>query len=85
MQQSNRITLLKLVFFQVMLIPYCFISVSDQDSELYPQLSTRIDITEIETESSFHSGVNVSKTNSKSMDSLNIYKNTQLKKARYAN
>ena len=47
---------------QVMLIPLlnCYISVSDQDSELYPHFSTRIDIPEIETESSFHSGVNVS-------------------------
>ena len=54
---------------------------SDQDSELYPQFSTRIDIHEIETESSFHSGVNVSKTNCKIMESFNIYENTQLKKA----
>ena len=35
----------------------CFISVSDQDSGLYPQFSTRIDLPEIEIESSFHSGV----------------------------
>ena len=59
-QQSNRITVIyiKLVFVQVILIPLlnCFISVSDQDSELYPQFSTRIDIPEIETESGFHSG-----------------------------
>ena len=70
-----------------MLIPLlnCFISVSGQDSELYPQFSTRIDIPEIETESSFHSGVNVSKTNCKIMESFNIYENTQLKKAKYAN
>ena len=70
-----------------MLIPLlnCFISVSDQDSEFYPQFSTRIDITEIETESSFHSGVNVSKTNCKVMDSFNIYVKNQLKKAKYAN
>ena len=58
---------------------------SDQDSELYPQFSTRIDILEIETESSFHSGVNLSKTNCTIMESFNIYKNTQLKKAQYAN
>ena len=48
----------------------CFIGVSDQDSELYPQFSTRIDSTEIETESSFHLGVNVSKTNCKIMTVL---------------
>ena len=56
MQQNNRITVIKLVFVQVMLILLlnCFISVSDQDSELYSQFSTRIDIPEIETESSFH-------------------------------
>ena len=49
------IPILEMVFVQVMLIPLfnCFISVSDQDSELYPQFSTRIDIPEIETESSF--------------------------------
>ena len=62
-----------LVFVQVMLIPLfnCFISVSDQDSEVYPQFSMRIDIPEIETE--------------KSLSKTNIYENTQLKKARYAN
>ena len=59
-----------------------FISVSDQDSESYPQFSTRIDIFEMETESGFHSGVNVSKTNCKTMESFNIYENTQLKKAK---
>ena len=53
---------------------------SDQDSELYPQFSTRIDIPEIETESSIHSWANVSKINCKIMESFNIYKNTQLKK-----
>ena len=58
---------------------------SDQDSELYLQFSTRIDIPEIETKSSFHSGVNVSKTNCKIMESFNIYENTHLKKAKYAN
>ena len=63
----------------------CFIGVSDPDSELYLQFSTRIDIPEIETESSFHSGVNVSKTNCKIMESFNIEENTQLKKAKYAN
>ena len=36
----------------------------------------------METESRFHSGVNVS--NCKIMDSFNIYENTQLKKAKYA-
>ena len=58
-QQSNRIFgLLKLVFVQVILILLlnCFISVSDQDSELYPQFSTRIDIPDIEMESNFHLG-----------------------------
>ena len=66
-----------------MLIPLlnCFISVSDQDTELYPQFSTRVDIPEIETESSFHWGVNVSKTN----ESFNIYENTQLKRAKCTN
>ena len=70
-----------------MLIPLlnCLISVSDQDSELYPQFSTRIDIPEIETESSFHLGVNVSKSNCRIMESFNIYENTQLTKAEYAN
>ena len=65
-----------------MLIPLlnCFISVSDQDSELYPQFSTRIDIPEIETERSFHSGVNVS-----NHGNFNIYDNIQLKKGKYAN
>ena len=63
----------------------CFISVSDQDSELYPQFSTKIEIPEIETESSFHSGVNVSKTSCKIMESFNIYENTQSIKAKYAN
>ena len=58
---------------------------SDQDSGLYPQFSTRIDIHEIETESSFHLGVNVSITNCKIMESFNIYENTQLKRAKYAN
>ena len=58
---------------------------SDQDSELYPQFSPRIDILEVETESSFHSGVNPSKTNCKIMESFKIYENTQLKKATYAN
>ena len=43
--------------------------------------SMRIDIPEIESEDSFHSVVNVSKTNCKIMESFNIYKNTQLKKA----
>ena len=43
----------------------------------------RVDILEIETESCFHSGVNVSKTNCKTMESFNIYENTQLKKAKY--
>ena len=59
-----------------MLIPLlnCFLSVSDQDSELYPQFSMRIDIPEIKTESSFHSGVNVSKTNNKIMERFNIYR-----------
>ena len=52
---------------------------SDQDSELYPHFSSRIDIPEIETES------RLSKTNWKIMESFNIYKNTQLKKAKYAN
>ena len=47
-----------------------FISVSDQDLELYYQFSKRIDIPEIETESSFHSGVNMSKTNCKIMEKL---------------
>ena len=68
-----------------MLIPLlnCLISVLDQDSELYPQFLTRIDIPEIETESSFHLGVNVSKTNCKKiMESSNIYENTQLKKSK---
>ena len=60
-----------------------FISVLDQDSELYPQFSTRIDIPEIE--SSFHSDVTVSKTNCKIMECFNTYENTQLKKAKYAN
>ena len=40
-------------------------------------------IDKMETESSFHSGVNVS--NCKIMDSFNIYENTHLKKAKYAN
>ena len=31
------------------------------------------------------SGVNVSKTNCKTMESFNIYENTQLKKAKYTN
>ena len=57
----------------------------DQDSELYPQFTTRIDIPETETESSFHSGVTVSKTNCKIMECFNTYENTQLKKAKYAN
>ena len=57
----------------------------DQDSESYPQFSTSMDILEIETESSFHSGVNVSKTNCKIMENFNIYENTQLKKAKYTN
>ena len=57
-----------------------FICVSDKDIELYPQFSTRIVILEIETESSFHSGVNVSKRNCKIMESFNIYENTQSKK-----
>ena len=69
----------------LILLLNCFISVSDQDSELYPQFSSRIDIPEIETESSFHSGVNVSKTYCKIMESFSIYENTQLKKAKYAN
>ena len=70
-----------------MLIPLlnCLICVSDQDSELHPQFLTRIDIPEIETESSFHSGENVSKTNCKIMESFNIYEITQLKKAKYTN
>ena len=58
---------------------------SDQHSELYPQISKRIAIPEMETESSFHSGMNVSKTNCKIMESFKIYENTQLKKAKYAN
>ena len=69
----------------LILLLKCFISVSDQDSELYPQFSTRIDIPEFKTEGSFHSAVNVSQTNCKIMESLNIYQNTQLKKAKYAN
>ena len=57
MQHGNRITVkFKVVFVQVLLIALlnCFISVSDQDSESYPQFSMRIDILEIETESNFH-------------------------------
>ena len=52
-QQSNRITV-KPVFVQVLLILLlnCFISVSDQDSEVYTQFSRRIDILEIKTEMS---------------------------------
>ena len=40
-----------------MLIPLlnCFISVSDKDSEVYPQFSMKTDIPENETESTFHS------------------------------
>ena len=79
-QQGNRITVkFKLVFVQVFLIPLlnCFISVSDQDSESYPQFSTRINILEIETESNFHSGVNLSKTNCKITESFNIYENSR--------
>ena len=76
-----------MVFVHVLLIPIlnCFISVSDQDSESYPQFSTRIDILEVETESSFHWGVNATKTNCKIMKKSNIYENTQLKKAKNAN
>ena len=68
----------------MILLLNCFISVSDQESELYPQFSTRIDIPEIKnkTESSFHSGVNVSKTKCNIMESFNIYESTQLKKAK---
>ena len=69
----------------LILLLNCFISVSDQDSELYPQFSMRIDILEMETVSSFLSGVNPSKTNCKTMESFNIYENNQLKKAKYAN
>ena len=58
---------------------------SDQDSKLYPQFSTRIGISKIETECSFCSGVNMSKTNCTIIESFNIYDNTQLKKAKYAN
>ena len=58
---------------------------SDQDSESYPQFSTRIDIFEIKTESCFYSGAKVSKTNCKTMESFNIDENTQLKKAKYTN
>ena len=56
-QQSDRKRVFKSVLVQVLLIPLlnCFLSVSDQDSESYHQFSTRIDIIEIETESSFHS------------------------------
>ena len=45
-----------------MLIPLfnCFISVLDQDSELFTEFSMRKDIPEMETECSLHSGVNVS-------------------------
>ena len=70
-----------------MLIPLLnyFIIVSDQDSELYPQFSMKIDIPEIKTESSLHWGVNMSKTNFTIMESFNINENTQLKKAKYAN
>ena len=69
----------------LILLLNCFISVSDQDSELYPQFSMRIDIPEIETESSFHLGVNVSKTNCNIMESFNITKIPIKKKKKYAN
>ena len=76
-----------MVFAESMLLTLlnCFISVSDQNSELYPLFSMRIDIPEFETERSFHSGVKVSKTNCKITESFNIYENTQFKKAKYAN
>ena len=75
--KATEYSLFKLVFTQIMLIPLlnCFISVSDQDSELYPQFSMGIDIPEIETECS------LSETN----ESFNIYENAQMKKAKYAN
>ena len=53
-------------------------------SRIVSSILTRIDIPEIETESTLHSGVKVSKTNCKIMESFNIYENTQLKKAKYA-
>ena len=58
---------------------------SDQDSESYPKFSKRIDNLEIETESRFHLGGNVSKTNYKIMESFSSYENTKLKKAKNAN
>ena len=65
-----------------MLLPLlnCCVSVSDQDTELYPQFLTRIDIPEIETESSFHLGVNVSKPNCKFMEILTSKKIPNWKK-----
>ena len=58
---------------------------SDQNLELYPQFSMRIDIPEIELKVASIRGVNVSKTKCKIMESFNIFENAQLKNAKQAN
>ena len=64
----------------LLLLSNCCVSMSYQDTELYSQFSTRIDIPEIETESSFHLGVKVSKTNCKFMEILTSTKIPNQKK-----
>ena len=74
-QQSNRITVIEVglcsgnIDTVIKLLYKCV--------RLYPQFSTRIDIPEIETESSFHS-----RRECLIMESFNIYENTQLKKSK---
>ena len=81
-QQSNRIMVIQVGFYSgnvdtiIKLLYKCV----RPGFRIVPQFSTRIDIPEIKTESSFHSGVNMSKTNCKIIESFYIYKNTQLKK-----